>query len=448
MALSPAERSSLAHLLRRAGFGATPGEWQEYSQLGIKGTMQYLLHPENVTQNFDQLLETIGGNFVDLDTLAGAASWWIFRMVKTRRPLEEKMTLFWHEHFATSFYKVGNARWMSGQIDTFRKHALGSFRTMLQAVTRDPAMLIWLDGAQNRVGKPNENFAREVMELFTMGVGSGYTEKDVQEGARAFTGWAYDYKTRSFYYNPYLHDDGWKTFLGQSGNFHGDDIIDIIARQPATAKFITTKLWKFFVSDDPPPTAELERLSRIYLSSGFDIGKVVEAILISPLFYSDAVRYSQIKTPAEYVVGVIRTLDAPLLSIRNLPSALSTMGQELLNPPNVAGWPGGREWINTRTLLARVNFSSQITAEMNRRGQLVSRVQNDLLPPGADLSTPDQAIAAVWDALMPGQKPSARAKPALMEFLEKDARDNKINLPAKLPGLVSLVMGTPEFQMA
>jgi uncharacterized protein (DUF1800 family) len=447
MALSPTERSSLAHLLRRAGFGATPGQWQEYSQLGIKGTTQQLLHPETVPEDFDRLLETIGGNFVDLDTLSGAASWWIFRMVKTKRPLEEKMTLFWHEHFATSFYKVGNARWMSDQIDTFRKHALGSFRTMLQAITRDPAMLIWLDGAQNRVGKPNENFGREILELFTMGVGAGYTEKDVQEGARALTGWAYDYKTRSFYYNPYLHDDGWKTFLGQSGNFHGDDIIDIIVRQPATAKFIITKLWKFFVSDNVPPT-EIERLSRIYFSSGFHIGTVVEAILTSPLFYADAVRYAQIKTPAEYVVGVIRTLDAPLLSIRNLPTALSTMGQELLNPPNVAGWPGGRDWINTRTLLARVNFSSQITLEMNKRGQLMERVQKDLLEPNADLSTPDHIIEAVWDALMPGQKPSARALPALMEFLQKDAPGGKVNLPAKLPGLVSLVMGTPEYQMA
>ncbi len=425
----------------------TPSQWQEYSQLGIKGTTQQLLHPETVPQNFDRLLETIGGNFVDLDTLAGAASWWIFRMAKTRCPLEEKMTLFWHEHFATSFYKVGNARWMSEQIDTFRKHALGSFRTMLHAMTRDSAMLIWLDGAQNKVGKPNENFAREILELFSMGVGSGYTEKDIQEAARAFTGWAYDFKNQSFYYNAYLHDDGWKTFMGQSGNFHGDDIIDIIVRQPATGKFLVTKLWKFFVSENPP-AAEIERLTKIYLSSGFHIGQVVEAILTSPLFYSDAARYAQIKTPAEYVVGVIRTLDAPLLSIRNLPVALSTMGQELLNPPDVSGWPGGRDWINTRTLLARVNFSSQITLEMNKRGQLMERVQKDLLAPDADVSTPATLIAAVWDALMPGQKPSARAQPALMEFLQKDAPAGKINFPAKMPGLISLVMGTPEYQMA
>jgi uncharacterized protein (DUF1800 family) len=447
MALSTAERSSLAHLLRRAGFGATPREWQEYSRLGVKGTTQFLLNPKAVPDDFEKLLETIGGNFVDLDTLGGAASWWIFRMVKTKRPLEEKMTLFWHTHFATSFYKVGSARWMSGQIDTFRKHALGSFRTMLQAITRDSAMLIWLDGAQNKLGKPNENFAREILELFTMGVGSGYSEKDVQEAARAFTGWAYDYKNRSFYYNPYLHDDGWKTFLGHSGNFHGDDIIDIIVRQPATGKFLATKLWKFFVSENAPP-AEIERLTKIYLASGFHIGAVVEAILTSPLFYSEAARYAQIKTPAEYVVGVMRTLDAPLLSIRNLPTVLSTMGQELLNPPNVAGWPGGREWINTRTLLARVNFSSQITLEMNKQGKLVSRVQDDLLAPDADLSTPEQMIEAVWDALMPGQKPSVRATPALIAYLQKDAPAGKINLPAKLPGLVSLVMGTPEYQMA
>lgn len=429
MALSPAERSSLAHLLRRAGFGATPGQWQEYSQLGIKGTTQQLLHPETVPQDFDKLLETIGGNFVDLDTLAGAASWWIFRMVKTKRPLEEKMTLFWHQHFATAFYKVGNARWMSGQIDTFRKHALGSFRTMLQAVTRDPAMLIWLDGAQSRVGKPNENFGREVLELFSMGVGSGYTEKDVQEAARSFTGWAYDFKNRSFYYNPYLHDDGWKTFLGQSGNFHGDDIIDIIVRQPATGKFLATKLWKFFVSDDPPPPLEIERLSKIYLSSGFDIGQVVEAILTSSLFYSDAVRYAQIKTPAEYVVGVMRTLDAPLLSVRNLPAALSTMGQELLNPPNVSGWPGGREWINTRTLLARVNFASEVAYEAQRRGVIAQLLQSGFIGDVNAITSPAQAVDVLWQALMPGRAPTDKTRAALIKYVS-DGFPASENAPA------------------
>lgn len=447
MALSTAERSQLAHLLRRAGFGARPDEWEEYSRLGVAGTTQRLLHPESVPDQLDELLKTIGGNFVDFETLSGVRNWWIFRMAQTRRPLEEKMTLFWHNHFATANYKVNRPPLMGVQIETFREHALGNFRSLLQAMMRDPAMLIWLDGAQNKLGAPNENFAREIFELFTMGVGSGYTEKDIQETARCFTGWVFNNNTRSAVFNPFLHDDGWKTVLGQSGNFHGDEVIDIIVRQPATGKFLASKLWKFFVSDTPPE-AEIGRLGKIYLSSGYDIRAMMEAILTSPQFYSESVRYTRVKSPVEFVVSVIRTLDVPLLAIKNLPDTIEAMGQDLLNPPNVAGWPGGPDWINTRTLLARVNFSSQVTTEMNRRGQLAARVKEGLLAPGADLSTPEEVVAAVWDALMPGRPPSTRARAALLEYLRDGKPDAKVNLNTKLPGLVSLVMGTPEYQLA
>lgn len=447
MALSADERSKLAHLVRRAGFGTRPDEWDEYSRLGLEATTQKLLHPETTPDNLEELLKTIGGNFVDFDTLDGVRSWWIFRMAQTRRPLEEKMTLFWHNHFATANYKVNNPRWMAGQIETFRTHALGNFRTLLQQMMRDPAMLVWLDGAQNKLGAPNENFAREVLELFTIGVGSGYSEKDVQEAARAFTGWVYDGNAGTFVFSPFLHDDGWKTFLGQSGNLHGDDIIDIIVRQPATAKFLTTKLWKFFVSD-VAPAKEIERVSKVYLSSSFSIGATLEAILASPAFYDDSVRYTRIKSPVEFVVNVIRTLDVPLLAIKNLPDIIEAMGQDLLNPPNVAGWPGGKNWINTRTLLARVNFSNYVTSEMNRRGKLMDHVQQDLIAPGAILSTPDAVVAAVWDALMPGRPLSTRGKTALLAYVQEGSKAGEVNLGAKLPGLLSLVMGTPEYQLA
>ena len=445
MALSLSERSQLAHLLRRAGFGSRPDEWLEYSELGVAAATQRLLHPETVPDNLEVLLQTIGENFIDFDTLDGVRNWWIFRMAQSRRPLEEKMTLFWNNHFATANYKVNNPRFMARQIDTFRANGLGNFRTMLQAVVRDPAMLVWLDGGQNKLGAPNENFAREILELFTMGVGSGYSEKDVQEAARAFTGWIYD--GNGFSYSAFAHDDGWKTFLGQSGNFHGDDIIDIIAAQPTTGKFLARKLWKFFISENPPAN-EIERLGKIYLSSSYDIASMVEAILTSPLFYADATRYTHIKSPVEFVVNVIRTLDVPLLAIKNLPNTIEAMGQDLLNPPNVAGWPGGAAWINTRTLLARVNFSSQVTNEMNRRGQLSKRVQENLIAPGAALSTPDEIVAAVWDAFMPGRPLSTRAKTSLLKYVQEATPDGKVNLDAKLPGLVSLVMGTPEYQLA
>jgi uncharacterized protein (DUF1800 family) len=447
MPLSSDERNKLAHLVRRASFGARPDEWDEYTRLGLAATTQKLLHPETTPDNLDELLQTIGGNFVDFDTLDGVRSWWIFRMAQSRRPLEEKMTLFWHNHFATANYKVRNPRWMAGQIETFRKNALGSFRSMLQEVARDPAMMVWLDGAQNKLGAPNENFAREVMALFTMGFGSGYTEKDVQEAARCFTGWVYDPGAATFVFNPFLHDDGWKTVLGQSGNFHSDDVIDIIVRQPATAKFLARKLWKFFVSDEPPAT-EIERVAKSYFASGFSIRAMLETIFTSSAFYDDRARYARVKSPAEFVVGVIRTLDVPLLAIKKLPDVIESMGQDLLNPPNVAGWPGGQSWINTRTLLARVNFSSQVTSEMNRRGQLMERVRDDLLAPGAELSTPEEIVGVIWDALMPGRAMDEREKTALLAYVKDGAQNGKVNLRAKLPGLLSLVMGTPEYQMA
>lgn len=447
MALSSDERRKLAHLLRRAGFGARPSEWEEYSRLGLAETTRRLLHPEATPDNLEELLKTIGGNFVDFDTLDGVRSWWIFRMAQTRRPLEEKMTLFWHNHFATANYKVNNPRWMANQIETFRKHALGNFRSLLLEMARDPAMLVWLDGAQNKLGAPNENFAREVLELFTVGVGSGYTERDIQEAARCFTGWVYDNGARTFVFNPFLHDDGWKTVLGQSGNFHGDEVIDIIVRQPATGKYLATKLWKFFVADDAPPR-EIERVAKAYFANNFSVGAMVEAILTSPAFYDERNYYTRIKSPVEFVVNVIRTLDVPLLTIKNLPDVIEAMGQDLLNPPNVAGWPGGKAWINTRTLLARVNFSSQVTTEMNKRGQLMANVQEKMLPSNADLSTPENIVAAVWESLMPGRAPSTRAQAALLAYVQDGAKDGQINMNTKMPGLLSLVMGTPEYQLA
>jgi uncharacterized protein (DUF1800 family) len=316
---------------------------------------------------------------------------------------------------------------------------------MLQEMMRDPAMLVWLDGAQNKLGAPNENFAREILELFTMGVGSGYTEKDVQEAARCFTGWAYDQNARSFVFNPFLHDDGWKTFLGQGGNFHVDEVIDIIVRQPATAKFLATKLWKFFVSD-APPQREIDRVAQAYFASRYNVGAMMEAIFSSPVFYDQSTLYTRIKSPVEFVVNVVRTLDVPLLAIKNLPDTVEAMGQDLLNPPSVAGWKGGQEWINTRTLLARVNFSSQVTNEMNRRGALMSHVRDDLLAPSADLTTPENFLAAVWDALMPGRPMSATAQAALLAYVKDGSKE--FNLGLKLPGLLSLVMGTPEYQLA
>jgi len=445
MALTRDDEIKLAHLLRRAGFGVRPGEWQQYSALGIEATIQRLLHPEDVPDNLGALLKAVSGDFLDFERLDNVRQWWLYRMVHSPRQLEEKMVLFWHNHFATANFKVNNPRSMWRQNETFRRHALGSFRSLLLEVVKDPAMLVWLDGAQSRNDAPNENFARELLELFTMGVGGGYSERDVQHAARAFTGWTFSREADAATFNPYLHDDGAKNFMGQIGNLHSDDIVDIVVRQPATARHLSTKLWKFFVHDNPT-TADIARLERAYFESGFSVGAVVEAIFTSPAFFAAPALYARVKSPVEYVVNVMRTLDAQLLVVPGMGNLLTEMGQELFNPPSVKGWPQGLEWINTRTLLSRVNFTSELTDSMNRRGQLSQRVQGKWLTP--DAVTADAVVQQVWNALLPGRALAAPTRATLVAYVQQGAPADKIPVTARLPGLISLVMGTPEYQLA
>jgi len=374
MALSASQSSFLAHLVRRAGFGASPREWPTYEKQGIAATTEAFLHPERTSDHLDDLFKEIGGDYIDFNDINSVKEWWLYRMVHTKRPLEEKMTLFWHGHFATANYKVDSSARMWGQNQTFRRYGLGSFRTLLGQMARDPAMLVWLDGAQNRVGAPNENFARESMELFTLGRGNGYTEKDVQEAARCFTGWRGADTPAGFVYDPTAHDDGEKTVMGQTGNWHTDDMVDILASHPATAKNLCTKLFRFFVHDHPTD-AQIAALSEVYFANNYEIRAVLRAIFTSDEFASDDARWAKIKSPTEFAVMTIRELDAPMSSVRELGQDLNQMGQDLFYPPNVRGWLEGRSWINTRTLLARVNFAASLADEMNRRVSLLDRLR-------------------------------------------------------------------------
>lgn len=483
MAISPKEQSQLAHLLRRAGFGARPKEWAQFQTLGLEKTTQQLLDPQTVPDHLEKVLEEIGGDYVDFAELNSIRQWWLYRMIHTRRPLEEKMTLFWHNHFATANYKVNNPRRMWQQNETFRQFGMGSFRTLLQEIARDPAMLVWLDGNSNHVGKPNENFAREVMELFTLGVGNGYTEKDVEEMARCFTGWRGANTESGFVYDPTLHDDGAKTVLGQTGNWHADDAIDILVRQPATARFLSAKLFRFFVHDNPSD-ADIARLSKAYFANGYQISAVLEAIFNSPVFYSPAARFAKIKSPIEYVVMTMRSLDAPMSAARDLAGNLSLMGQELFDPPNVKGWPEGRDWINARTLLSRVNFASNLTGEMSRRVSLLERLQGfepiekspiaipslktgetmmgamnapAMEAPAMDamemaapkLASPSnlgaaEAVDTLWNALLPGFPMAPEMRASLVDYCKVNGKDN---VAAKLPGLLNLIVSVPEYQL-
>jgi uncharacterized protein (DUF1800 family) len=288
--------------------------------------------------------------------------WWMREMIESPAPLAERMTLFWHNHFATSQQKVVRADAMWHQHRLLRAQALGNFRALLHDVARDPAMLIYLDGVRNRKEAPNENFAREVMELFTLGEATqcgGYTEHDIREAARAFTGWSLERETVSYRFRPALHDTGTKTVFGRSGNLDGDDVIDLLLRQPAAARFIATKLWKEFVSPQPD-ARELERIAEHFRSSGYDIAVAVHDLLLSDAFWTEANRGSLVKSPVELVVGTLRQFGVHVDDTAPLVQKCAQLGQNLLVPPNVKGWPGYTDWIDATTLIERKRFAEQV----------------------------------------------------------------------------------------
>jgi uncharacterized protein (DUF1800 family) len=281
------------------------------------------------------------------------AYWWANRMLVTKRPLEEKMTLFWHGHFATNEEKVRDYRKLLNQNQVFRDHGSGNFKDLLIAVSQDPAMLAFLDAGVNIKGSPNENFAREIMELFTMGVGN-YSEQDIREAARAFTGW--NFTDLQFVVNTSEHDTSNKTFLGSTGAWNGLDIIDMILEKPVTAEYISGKIYKFFVREDI--TLELQQeLGASFYSSGYEITPLLEKIFLSKDFYSPASMGTHIKSPVELVISTYKKLGLAVVpGVPDFYDTTESLGQILLFPPTVAGWAGGRSWITPGLLLARGNF--------------------------------------------------------------------------------------------
>jgi uncharacterized protein (DUF1800 family) len=354
-----------AHLLRRAGFGGNAQDVTRLTALGPARAVDALLHPPAADVPFadypamDVLYAQLRGK-----TRSGTELWWLDRMLRTEHPLTEKMTLFWHGHFATSIAKVP-APLMARQIDLFRTQGLGNFRTLLAAVSVDPAMSVWLDNRANSKAHPNENYAREVMELFALGLGA-YTETDVKEAARALTGWPYDPKTMTVRFNPRQHDDEPKTFLGRTGNFGLIDVVDIIVAQPVHQRFIARKLLEFFVYSDPEPELT-EAVAQTYALAGYDIAKTVGTMLRSQVFYSTRAYRALPKSPIEFTIGLLRFTGASTVP-PGLPDALRRMGQEPLAPPSVKGWDGGPAWINTNTLLARFNFVNALMATRHSAG--------------------------------------------------------------------------------
>jgi uncharacterized protein (DUF1800 family) len=293
--------------------------------------------------------------------------WWVDTLFAAQTPAEqlrERMTLFWHNHFVSSVQKVKSAKLMLDQNRLLRRHALGRFDELLHAVGKDPAMVVYLDSASSRRGSPNENFAREVMELFTLGEGN-YGEQDVKEAARAFTGWSIEPASGEFRWRPFAHDDGIKTVLGVSGKLDGDAVLDILLARPQTAEHLTRKLWREFVSPTPDER-EVRRIAARLRASGYDLRLALGELLRSPAFWAAENRQSLVKSPVDYVVGSFNTLAMEPPDTAALAGLLRQLGQDLFAPPNVKGWPGGEAWINSSTLLVRKQMAERLLRREGR----------------------------------------------------------------------------------
>jgi uncharacterized protein (DUF1800 family) len=399
------------------------------------------------------------------DELLDLRRWWLERIATTPEPLLEKMTLFWHSHFATSAEKVKDGYWMWLQNNTLRHHALGNFVALAKAISRDPAMMIYLDLPQSRREHPNENWARELMELFTVGIGN-YTEKDVRESARAFTGYRLDLATQRFRFAPNQHDAGEKNFLGCAGNFNGDDIIDILTKQPACAEFIGRKVCRYFIEDEPSVQL-VNLLAERIRAHNFEMKPLLWEIFCSAEFYSERVMRGQIKSPTQFIVQACKALGCELPGPHVAQNAMRQMGQILFAPPNVKGWDGGKSWISTSTLLFRNNFANYLIngdailpEAIKRRGgdlgfragaggtlaEEVHRVPIDVnkvvLPEARD--KPEKLIAELSRRVLQTELP-ARDAAAFSKFLE---RGNGNTDDATIRGLIHLMMSTPLYQLA
>jgi len=397
----------MAHLFRRAGFGATRDELEAAAAKGYEAVVDDLIHPERQPDLDWDLIHRFYPDMKEMRRIEVNQSNWLYRMINSKRPLEEKMTLFWHMLFATAFSKSNNARMSQIQLDMLRRNALGDFKTMLVELSKDPAMIFWLDNQENTNAVHNENYGRELLELFSMGIGN-YSEDDVKACARAFTGWGLQNMVKNgpygridwqFKFHPELHDYDEKTFLGETGNFDGEDIVDIIVRQPATARFIAYRLYLFFVADQPDEAA-IESLAQIFLSNGGNIRETVEALLLSEYFRSPSAVYSKVKSPAEHVSGLLRTVGTfrfPDFGLKSMSSEFIYMGQDLLNPPSVEGWHTGKEWIDTGILVERINFAADQMANPNKPGV---RAVIDRLKAAGELS-PEEFVDQTLDLIGP-----------------------------------------------
>ena len=474
------ERSLITHLARRAGFGATPDELDRYLKMGYEAMVEDLLNPIDSGHTPDDL---IFRRHVEAHAAQGHSPIrWAYRIVTTKCPLEEKIALFWHSIFATGEVKLNNLGSLENQIDMFRRHGLGRLDDLLVELSKDPAMLIWLDNQTNHKEAINENYGREILELFSMGVGN-YSEDDIKECARAFTGWTVrnaEYMAlmgakdsiwpygRLFWHFEYRqddHDDGEKVFLGERGRFNGEDVVAIICKQEATARFICRHLYSFFVADEapvsqwtetPPMDPEaLETLAAAYFDSGHEIKSVLRTLFNSD-FFKEAL-FSRVKSPAELVFGTLRMTgectvpDGKDLTAYQILDESGFMGQRLLHPPSVEGWHTGEEWITSGALVDRVNFAAGHVGDLNNPG--VRRVVDRIVADCGRAPTAQRLVDACLDVVGPLEV-SDEAMSSLIEIASRAGDPDLSGYPEDegvdrlMEELLKMVVSSREYQLA
>ena len=445
------EIALMAHLMRRAGFGATFEELEARAAKGYEATVDELLDPEGQPELEKDLMMRYQPQWVSQAGLEGQQEEWTYRMINTKRPLEEKIALFWHQIFVTGHAKCEYPKQQTIEFDMFRRDGLGKFDNLLQGLAKDPAMMFYLDNCMSHKDAINENWGRELLELFSMGVGMdgqvNYTEDDVKECARAFTGWTvtnsiprypYGKYEAKFIYDSNDHDFGEKTFLGETGDWNGEDIINIVAKQAGTARFISRHLYNFFVSDEPqvpawqntPPgdPATIKSLEDEYFRTNYDIRSMLRVLFKSDAFKNS--RFTKVKSPTETVVGTMRLVgdfSMPKPGMNAMSLNIRYMGQDLMNPPTVEGWHTGREWIDSGTLVERINFTADAVGDTSHPG--VQSIIQRLGAQGPTI-TAEQLVDGCLDMLG--------------AYVLADVTRNELLALAKADG--DLRTGTPEFE--
>jgi uncharacterized protein (DUF1800 family) len=461
------DREAAAHLARRAGFGATPSELDSLVAIGADAAVDQFVNYDGIDnsaletalQGLTTAVPPATAPVYDLSNIAGVEKWFLHRMVFTRRPLEEKMTYFWNGHFTSGIAKVQGVTLMLNQNKTQRQYALGTFDDLVVKISQDPAMLVWLDNATSRVGRPNENYARELMELFTLGVDE-YTQTDVTEVARALTGWtvqgytgADNYNGARFLDNPVFHDNGVKTILGQTGNWNGYDAIRIILEASdeqgsVSGRFLSRKLWTYFAYHDPPDWVVGE-LTGVYVSSGRSIRAVVDHIFRMPEFYEAHARKVLVRSPVEYAAALLRQLEAKT-DMSTPVNALVAMGQPLFNPSDAKGPEGDMDWINTGTVFARASMANAV---VTNRGSNGTRIDLAQLLAGQTLATPTDVVDALADRLgLADAPPQVKATWAKYVDSKSDGsrgywQNTSAQVDQKARGLIHLMLTSSDYHL-